>query len=143
MRRPVLAATLTAAIALGSAPAMAERTLALVIGIDDYAHIPRLDGAVNDARDIADALRALGAETTLLVDGAATRAAILDAWTRLAGMARPGDRLIVTYAGHGSNEAEATPGKRPTAATRTGCWRVSRPVAPTAANASATTRSPP
>ncbi len=95
---------------LGAVPAMAERTFGLVIGIDDYAFVPDLHGAVNDAEDIADALGGLGAEVTLLTDGMATRAAILGAWERILKHAAPGDRLIVSYAGHGSNEPEHTPG---------------------------------
>ena len=89
-----------------AAPAAAERTFGLVIGIDDYAFIPDLHGAVNDARDIADALEGLGADVTLLLDGDATRAAVIDGWTSILDKATPGDRLVVSYAGHGSNEPE-------------------------------------
>ena len=74
-------AVLAFGLILAAAPAMAERTLALVIGIDAYQSIPPLAGAVNDARDIADALMGMGAETTLLLDGAATRQAVMAAWT--------------------------------------------------------------
>lgn len=95
---------------LAAAPAQAERTFGLVIGIDDYTYVPDLHGAVNDARDIADALTAIGAEVTLLTDAEATRDAILGNWRGILARAQPGDRLIVTYAGHGSNEPEHTPG---------------------------------
>lgn len=111
MRAAHLARGLALTLAAAAGPAAAERTLALVIGIDSYAHIPSLAGAVNDARDIAGALDALGAETTLLLNEAASRDAILSAWEGLAAQAGPGDRLIVTYAGHGSNEAEAIAGE--------------------------------
>lgn len=87
-------------------PALAERSFGLVIGIDDYTYIPDLYGAVNDAEDIADALSGSGAEVTLLLDGDATRAAILGAWEGILDRAAPGDRLVVSYAGHGSNEPE-------------------------------------
>ena len=90
--------------------AMAERTFGLVIGIDEYTYIPNLHGAVNDAEDIADALRGLGADVTLLTDANATRSAILSAWESVLASADPGDRLIISYAGHGSNEPEHTPG---------------------------------
>ncbi|MEO0379735.1 MAG: caspase family protein [Pseudomonadota bacterium] len=89
---------------------MAERTFGLVIGIDEYTYIPDLHGAVNDARDIADALDSLGADVTLLIDEKATRSAILGAWKDILADATPGDRLIISYAGHGSNEPEHTPG---------------------------------
>ena len=95
---------------LAALPAQAEQTFGLVIGIDDYAHITDLQGAVNDARDIADALLGLDADVTLLLNADASRANILDAWEDIIARAAPGDRLIVTYAGHGSNEPEHTPG---------------------------------
>ena len=87
-----------------------ERTFGLVVGIDDYTYITDLHGAVNDARDIADALTSIGAEVTLLTDAAATREAIMGRWEDIIAAASPGDRLIVSYAGHGSNEPEHTPG---------------------------------
>lgn len=90
--------------------AMGERTFGLVIGIDDYTYIPDLHGAVNDAEDIADALRGLGADVTLLTDAAVTRDAVLGAWEGILVEANAGDRLIISYAGHGSNEPEHTPG---------------------------------
>ena len=96
---------------LAATPAAAERTFALVIGIDSYQSIPPLAGAVNDARDIANALTVMGAETTVLLDGAATRDAIVMTWTDLAAQLGPDDRMIVTYAGHGSNEPEAIAGE--------------------------------
>ncbi|MXQ09744.1 DUF4384 domain-containing protein [Alphaproteobacteria bacterium GH1-50] len=108
MMRRGLAALLAVAVLAG--PASAERMWGLVIGIDDYAFVPDLHGAVNDARDIADALEGLDAEVTLLLDGEATRAAIFEAWRAILDKASPGDRLVVSFAGHGSNEPEAVPG---------------------------------
>jgi len=99
-----------AALALAAPPAVAETTYGLVIGIDAYTYVTDLHGAVNDARDIADALEGLGAEVTLLLDGHATRAAILGAWDQILDEAGPGDRLIVSFAGHGSNEPEQSVG---------------------------------
>ncbi|MEO1091719.1 MAG: caspase family protein [Pseudomonadota bacterium] len=104
------AAVLAAAIGLTATQASAA-TYALVIGIDAYEHIAPLRGAVNDARDIAETLRGLPAdEVRLLLDGDATRAAITQNWRELAQRAGPGDTLIITYAGHGSNEPEAQSG---------------------------------
>ncbi|MEL6518876.1 MAG: caspase family protein [Pseudomonadota bacterium] len=88
----------------------ATRTFGLVIGIDDYDHISDLDGAVNDALDIADALTGIGAEVTMLLNHDASREAILSTWRSLADKVGPGDRLVVSYAGHGSNEPEHYPG---------------------------------
>ena len=53
----LLAITLAA---LMPAPAQAEKRVALVIGNAAYQHVPRLGNPVNDARLMADTLRALG-----------------------------------------------------------------------------------
>ncbi len=98
-----------AALCLGTS-AVAEQTFGLVIGIDDYTYIPKLQGAANDARDIADALEGLEADVTLLLDQQVTRAAVLAAWEDILLRAEPGDRLIISYAGHGSNEPEQLAG---------------------------------
>ena len=83
----------------------------LVIGIDDYERLEPLQGAVNDAEDIRDALDGLGAEdVTLLIDGEATRKRIVDEWQALLSRAEPGDTLVLTYAGHGGQEKERVPG---------------------------------
>ena len=72
----------------------------LVIGIDDYAPgIGKLQGAVNDARDIQQALAGMGVDDlTVLLDGAATRDRILAEWRGLLERAEPGDTLVLTYA---------------------------------------------
>ena len=86
------------------------RTFGLVIGIDEYRYIPDLDGAVNDARDIADALESIDAEVIMLLNEEASRDAILSSWRALAAKVGDGDRLVITFAGHGSNEPEFYPG---------------------------------
>ena len=85
---------------------------ALVVGINDYANFGDeiggdLYGAVNDAESIRDVLVARwGYEPgsiKLLVDGAATRAAIEEAFTGWApSVVRPGDQFFFFFAGHGS-----------------------------------------
>ena len=84
----------------------------LVIGIDDYAPgIGKLQGAVNDARDIQQALAGMGVDDlTVLLDGAATRDRILAEWRDLLERAEPGDTLVLTYAGHGSQAPERVTG---------------------------------
>lgn len=88
----------------------AGKLYGLVIGIDDYRHVTDLKGAVNDASDVADALTGLGAEVVTLLDGRATRDAVLGEWRRLATGLGPDDQLIVSYAGHGTNEPERIAG---------------------------------
>ena len=85
----------------------------LVIGIDDYEprSIGKLQGAVNDARDIHQALAGMGVDDlTMLLDGDATRDRILAEWQGLLARAGPGDTLVLTYAGHGSQEPERIAG---------------------------------
>ena len=89
------------ATAPAAAPAIAE-VRALVVGIDDYAHISRLQGAVNDAQAVRQALEGAGVDDlTLLLDRQATRAAIRDGINGMMRRADPGDVIVLHYAGHG------------------------------------------
>lgn len=106
-----LAACLMAGV---SAPALADLR-AVIVGIDDYAHIEPLDGAVNDARDMADALRAAGAtDVRMLLDQAASRDAIFQAWADVLARSKPGDLVVLSYAGHGGRSPERVPGSERT-----------------------------
>ena len=79
------------------------RRVAVCIGIDAYPDPQhRLSGCVNDARNWRDTLRALGFETTLLVDHQASRAAIAQSLDALVGASRAGDVIVFQYAGHGT-----------------------------------------
>lgn len=82
----------------------------LVVGIDRYAFVSDLAGAVNDARDLAGAIEARGGRVTLILDAEATRARILGTLEDIATRARPGDAIIFSYAGHGAQLPEALPG---------------------------------
>jgi hypothetical protein len=75
---------------------------ALCIGIDAYDAPYALAGCVNDARDWAAALRALGFDSSVLLNADATRQGILDAVTGLVASSRPGDVVVFQYAGHGT-----------------------------------------
>ena len=79
-----------------------ERKFALVIGINKYRdrRIPELLSAVNDAQGVGRSLeQRFGYETEVLPD--ATREEVLRALNRLAVEARPGDSVVIYYAGHG------------------------------------------
>jgi hypothetical protein len=91
---------------------------ALLVGINDYSPIgaggPDLHGCVNDVKDIAHTLFALGIMPALpksmriLTDRRATRAAILEGLKWLITGAKKGDTLIFHYSGHGSQVADVS-----------------------------------
>ncbi|MFZ5570153.1 MAG: caspase family protein [Thermodesulfobacteriota bacterium] len=89
---------------------------ALLVGINDYSPVgaggPDLQGCVNDVKDIAHTLNALGivpatpGTMRILTDRRATRAAILEGLKWLIKGAQKGDTLIFHYSGHGSQVAD-------------------------------------
>jgi hypothetical protein len=101
-----------AAVVLGGAlrtraqaqPARAGRLHAVVVGIDAYRAVPRLRGAVNDARAVAEALQPYAASLRVMTDAEVTRAAVVAAWGAVLGQAAPGDIVLLTYSGHGGRE---------------------------------------
>lgn len=73
---------------------------ALVIGNTEYAHLPDLDTAGNDAEEVARVLRErFGYKVTLLRN--ATRYETLSAFNKLRKELTETDNLLVYYAGHG------------------------------------------
>jgi formylglycine-generating enzyme required for sulfatase activity len=102
--RKILAA-LGCAMALAlavAAPAHAEKRVALVIGNSSYVHIPRLANPANDARLMAQTLRALGftlvgAAAQFDLDESGLRRAVQNFGSQLAGA----DVALFYYAGHG------------------------------------------
>ena len=71
---------------------------ALVIGINDYQHLPRLETAVNDATAVADLLRKkYGFEVTLLLNP--TRDRVIRTLDKLRGALTERDKLLLYYAG--------------------------------------------
>ena len=111
--RGMLCALLWPAIAgvlLSASPVLATELRGVVIGIDKYPKLGernQLFGAVNDAKDIAKAMKEAGAsDVRLLTDGEATKAAIESTWRDLVATSQPGDTLVFSYAGHGSQEPE-------------------------------------
>ena len=79
---------------------------ALVIGINDYKNLPRLETAVNDATAVADVLRQkYGFEVTLLLNPG--RSEVIRAMDKLRGELTERDNLLIYYAGHGVLDVEA------------------------------------
>lgn len=76
------------------------RLYGIAIGIDEYAGVRRLRGAVNDARLVASALREAGAaEVVEIVDRDARPAYVDYVWRSLVEKASPGDTVVFAYAG--------------------------------------------
>jgi hypothetical protein len=108
--RRTLAMVGASAVLLSVGVSVQAKTYALVVGIDRYAHITPLQGAVNDAVDIASALSTLNPEElVILLDEKATRDAVLSTWRGFLEAAEAGDTIIVTFAGHGASEPAAYP----------------------------------
>jgi len=81
---------------------------ALCIGINNYPGTGMdLAGCVNDANDWTQALQARGYSVTTLLDKQATKAGMVRAITRLIGGGARGDRLVITFSGHGTYQPDA------------------------------------
>ncbi|MGH6701824.1 MAG: caspase family protein [Bradyrhizobium sp.] len=86
----------------------------LIIGIDAYEHVRQLKGSVADARDIDGSLRSMGtSDITMLVDGQANRANILQSISSLVQRTKANDLIILSIAGHGAQEPETVKGSEP------------------------------
>jgi hypothetical protein len=81
---------------------MAEKT-ALCIGINDYPGTNNdLSGCVNDASDWSALLEDRGFTVTQLMDGDATKDAMVQAMESAVTAAASGDNVVITYSGHGT-----------------------------------------
>lgn len=86
----------------------------LIIGIDAYRHVRPLKGAVADAQDIDGSLRRMGArDVTTLIDDKVDRASVLQAIDRLVARTRQSDLVVLSIAGHGTQEPEKVKGSEP------------------------------
>ena len=75
---------------------------ALCIGIDEYAGAA-LSGCVADARLWASTLTSRGAVVhRVLTNAEATKRSIVAAWKEVCFKAKPGDTVVIQYAGHGT-----------------------------------------
>lgn len=82
-----------------AAPASGGRRRALCVGIDSYPTAP-LSGCCNDARLWQTTLQRYGFDAELLLDP--PRQALHGAMEGLFSQARPGDEIVLQYAGHGT-----------------------------------------
>lgn len=81
---------------------MANQT-AVCFGINDYPGTDSdLSGCVNDAKDWAAVLKDRGFSVTEVLDGDATRGAMIDRMTAIVTDAGPGDTAVITFSGHGT-----------------------------------------
>ncbi|MEK7474147.1 MAG: SUMF1/EgtB/PvdO family nonheme iron enzyme [Candidatus Coatesbacteria bacterium] len=94
---------------LAGAVRIYDHSFAVVIGIDQYLNpnVPKLTGAVRDARTVAAALTAQGFTVTMLLDGQATRKRIMEVLgDELPNKLGKEDRVLVYFAGHGVSTGE-------------------------------------
>lgn len=80
-------------------PALAQTRRALVIGVDDYRNVSKLQKAVGDARAMKASLEKLGFEVDLLTDP--DRAAFNAGISAFTQKLKDGDVALVHYSGHG------------------------------------------
>lgn len=80
-------------------PVDAQTRHALVVGIDDYAHVERLQKAVNDADAVEAALAVVGFQVTTLRDP--DRRALNQGLANFTNALEPGDEALFYFAGHG------------------------------------------
>ena len=108
MRSCLLTGLVAGGAVLGSDRAHSAEIFGLVIGINDYiGERNDLEGAVNDAQDIAESLEKAGARKIVtLLDGEATKDAIESSWKKIVALSAKGDTIIFSFAGHGSQEPE-------------------------------------
>ena len=80
---------------------------ALCIGINDYpgTHMD-LKGCVNDAEDWEKTLSSYDYSVSTLHDEQATKAAMVEAMSGLINQAEQGDKLIITFSGHGTYQPD-------------------------------------
>ena len=106
-----LATVSVAWLACGAAPVSAQgRKHALLVGVGDYLHVDDLGGPPNNVHELERVLRRdWGFErddVTTLLDGAATRSAILGAIDDLTRATQAGDYVFIFFSGHGTSFAD-------------------------------------
>lgn len=77
------------------------RRVALVIGVSDYNHVPRLANPRNDAREVSSRLRRFGFDVETLAEPSPTKLDIDRALVRLRARVKDAEAVVVFFAGHG------------------------------------------
>ncbi len=91
----------------GQPGSLYRNSYALLIGINEYQNVPKLEYAVNDVKALRDVLiKSYGfdaAKITVLTDAQATKDGITRALARVTGKARveKQDRVLIYFSGHG------------------------------------------
>src|SRR5208282_5508333 len=101
------------AVALMGVPASASELRAIVIGFNNYQNLQKLLGAEADAVDIAAVLRKRGVhDLVVMSDPSETTEDFRAEWSAMTARASPGDRMMLTFAGHGIRVPETRTPKR-------------------------------
>ncbi len=90
---------LVCSIVAGTTAAVAERRLALLIGINDYENIPRLEKAVGDVNAMERKLKGLGFDVTKVINP--DRRSFNIALGRFAARLGPNNLAFLHFSGHG------------------------------------------
>ena len=99
MRRVAALAFALTLLCFGALPGRAETRVALVIGNSAYRNTPVLANPVNDAEDIANALKKVG--FNVLFERNLDKRGMERAMARFARLAQDADAALFFYAGHG------------------------------------------
>ncbi|MEM8687038.1 MAG: caspase family protein [Pseudomonadota bacterium] len=91
--------TVLCSIVAGTCSAQAERRLALLIGINEYDHLPRLQKAVGDVDAMERKLKGLGFDVTKVINP--DRRTFNIALGRFAARLGPGNLAFLHFSGHG------------------------------------------
>ena len=97
--KALLACSLLACSMTLTAPALAAKRVALVIGNNDYKNVPKLQKAVNDARTMGDTLKQLG--FTVMLAENQNRQQFSQTLLAFDNAVEAGDTAFFFYAGHG------------------------------------------
>ena len=86
-------------VAVSSHDALAGKRLAIIVGNNDYAEVPKLSTAVNDAREAREVLERRGFSVEVVENG--TKRQISRALAKIESAIEPGDSVLFHFAGHG------------------------------------------